>query len=104
MWICLNEAFFSIVAHLEEEGCVLVRARNGGDIEKYWPSADIVTDEGVDYQQRAVIPRYQVAGVLFEYILNDLQHEQCQTGNVTNLTGEQNLRDEEDVRTLLSNL
>ena len=77
MWVCLEDALFSIVAHREEAGSVLVRAKHVGDIEKYWPGTSIVQDHGLDFEQRAVIPRYRVAGVLSEYILRDLSFQQC---------------------------
>ena len=77
MWVCLEDALFSIVAHREEAGSVLVRAKHVGDIEKYWPGTSIVQDHGLDFEQRAVIPRYRVAGVLSEYILRDLTCQQC---------------------------
>lgn len=37
MWICLNDAFLSIVAHRDKPGVLLVRARRPGDIERTFP-------------------------------------------------------------------
>lgn len=65
MWIALNNAFFSVVntpglppKHL------LVRARRPGDIEKYWPTAEVKRTPGRDYLFRAEIKAKEVARVL----------------------------------------
>ena len=75
MWICLNDAFFSIVAHRDEPESLLVRARREGDIEKYWPLAKSWKDDKADYHYRAVIPRYQVSGVLSDYLMKQLNYD-----------------------------
>jgi hypothetical protein len=64
MWLCLNEAFLSIVAP-QREACdtvnLIVRARRPGDIERIFPHHSAVTIDGRDYQFRAIIPRTEVA-------------------------------------------
>lgn len=66
MWICLNDAFFSIVY----KDCLLterlVRARRRDDIERYWPDAAVTELNGEsDYQFRAVIPLTDVQRIMF---------------------------------------
>lgn len=73
MWICLNNAFFSIV---EDNDCdqttILVRARRKGDIEKIFPEgADLVEKTySRDYLYRAYLNRDYVADVIAETVLN----------------------------------
>lgn len=75
MWINIDDAFFSIVAHHEQADCLLIRAQREGDIEKYWPTVETWKDEGIDYKYRAVIPRYIVAGVISEHLMKKLQFD-----------------------------
>lgn len=66
MWLCLNDAFFSIVdpgdaAPPGSNGtCLLVRARIKGDLERYFPEAEILEDAGTDYRYRVIIKRAYV--------------------------------------------
>lgn len=64
MWICLNDAFFSIVS----KGCardeLLVRARRKGDIEKLFPRAKVEKTPLADYAFRAIVGRDEVGRVL----------------------------------------
>lgn len=64
MWICLNDAFLSIVHKECKPDELLVRARRPGDIERVFPHAKVVSREGTDYQFRAVLPRADVADAL----------------------------------------
>lgn len=66
MWIFLNCAMLSIVAHRNEPNKLLVRARDQGDIERVFPGAQTWEDEQADYRYRAVIPRDQVARAIGE--------------------------------------
>jgi len=68
MWLCLNNAFLSVVDKANKPGCLMVRARRRGDIEKAFPGADVLVDRGTDYRYRAEIPRDDVASVLSELI------------------------------------
>lgn len=68
MWICLNDAFFSIVDAAETEGKLLVRARRRGDIEKVFPDATVKRIPGRDYLFRAEIDRNVVAATIAEKI------------------------------------
>ena len=71
MLICIDNAHYSIVADYNETESLLVRARHVGDINRYWPDVIVTHDAGVDFTERAVIPRYKVAGLLSDLILNN---------------------------------
>ena len=64
MWLCLNDAFFSIVESRPGSDLLLVRARRKGDIEKVFPKADVQRTQGRDYLFRALIHRKTVANVV----------------------------------------
>ena len=65
MWICLNDAFFSIVRKDCRPDELLVRARRPGDIEKVFGRHFKVDKVDVaDYLYRAVIPTRTVVYVL----------------------------------------
>lgn len=61
MWICLNNAFFSIVEHYKHKDHLLVRSRWPKDINKIWPKENVEHTPQNDYPYRAVIKREQVA-------------------------------------------
>ena len=42
MWLCLNDAFLSIVALPGHPDELLVRARIAGDIERLFPAAQVI--------------------------------------------------------------
>lgn len=64
MWICLNNAFLSIVHKECGPDELLVRARRPGDIERVFPDAKVTSRIGTDYQFRAVVSRQAVADAL----------------------------------------
>ena len=73
MWICLNDAFLSIIqpkpgdaaaAGVDPKTHLLVRARRRGDIESLFPRAKVIELDGRDYQFRAYLPRKQVGDAL----------------------------------------
>lgn len=57
MWVFLNNAMLSIVAHKEKHGVLHVRARVKGDIEKVFPNVEVLETPNGDYQFRADVPR-----------------------------------------------
>lgn len=62
MWIFLSGSFLSIVDKGDKSGqTLLVRARRNGDIEKVFPTAEVIEGGGTDYQYRARIDRKEVA-------------------------------------------
>lgn len=69
MWLCLSDGFLSIVDKAETTGCLVVRARREGDIERYFPGAKVKKTPGNDYLFRAEIPRTEVADVVAELVM-----------------------------------
>lgn len=68
MWLCLNDAFFSIVADRHDPDRLLVRARQIGDIERYFPHADVEVGAGNDYLFRASVDRQAVAAIVAQAV------------------------------------
>lgn len=64
MWICLSDAFFSIVDPAKGGNDLLVRARRNGDIERYFPGHKVERTVGRDYLFRASVPRGVVAATI----------------------------------------
>lgn len=64
MWICLNDAFLSIVSHYDDPNKLLVRSRVKGHIEKVFTGARVYQRERSDYLYRAEVPRTEVAAVI----------------------------------------
>ena len=64
MWICLTNAFLSIVSKDCKPDELMVRARRPGDIERVFPEAKVEVKDGTDYQFRARIKREVVAQAL----------------------------------------
>lgn len=64
MWVCLNDAFLSIVSKDCKPHELLVRARRKGDIEKLFPTAKVVRVDHADYLFRAVVKRTEVAAAM----------------------------------------
>lgn len=60
MWVCLNDAFLSIVSKDCARDELLVRARRAGDIEKIFPGTVAREDRGTDYLYRAAVKRTAV--------------------------------------------
>jgi hypothetical protein len=68
MWIFLNDAFISVVAHKDQPHALLVRARAAADIRRLFPAARVVCTPAADYRYRAIIPRAAVAAVIADKI------------------------------------
>jgi hypothetical protein len=67
MWICLNNAFLSIVSNPSDAATLLMRARRKGDIEAvFGQNVEVVTLPKRDYQFRALLPRDAVATAIGE--------------------------------------
>ena len=71
MWIMLKDSFFSIVDKTEAPGCLVVRARRPGDIERYFPHAKVQKTVGNDYLFRAEIPREDVAARIAQCVMDN---------------------------------
>jgi hypothetical protein len=64
MWLCLPDAFLSIVHKECADDELLVRARRRGDIERVFPHAKVVVNRNTDYMFRARVKRTDVADAL----------------------------------------
>jgi hypothetical protein len=64
MWICLNDAFFSVVAHRDKPNVLLVRARNREHLEKYFPGELINELHDADYRYRVEVYRRRFAAMI----------------------------------------
>lgn len=70
MWLCLKDAFLSVVHKDCKPDELMVRARRSGDIEKMFPGAKVKKGGGTDYLYRAVIKREEIAKAMTDYIMN----------------------------------
>lgn len=61
MWIFAKHGFFSIVEHKDNSNLLMVRARAAGDIEYYWPDAEVLITPNADYLYRTTLARKVVA-------------------------------------------
>ncbi|BCP56280.1 hypothetical protein K32_48970 [Kaistia sp. 32K] len=68
MWLCLNNAFLSIVEPSAGSDKLRVRARRKGDIERVFANAKVERTTGRDYLYRAELPRDQVARVVSQHV------------------------------------
>lgn len=64
MWIFLNRAMLSVVAHRGKPHHFMVRARFEGDLERVFPKAKVLRTPNADYLFRATVTRRQVAAAL----------------------------------------
>jgi hypothetical protein len=64
MWVCLNDAFLSIVCKDCPPASLLVRARRPGDIDRVFPAAKVQRTTDADYLFRAVVSRQDVVDAL----------------------------------------
>lgn len=69
MWIFLNDAFLSVVAHTDKPEHLHVRARVAGDLERTFPDAVVTETPHADYRFRADVLRTDVASVLAKRLL-----------------------------------
>ena len=73
MWICLNDAFLSIVKNRNDDKTLLVRARSQEHLENIFPTCDFWFDGNADYPFRAYIERDVVAKVIGQNLM-DIQY------------------------------
>lgn len=70
MWLFLSDSFLSIVDKGGDGLTLLVRARKAGDIERVFPTAEVVKGGGTDYLFRARIDREEVVLRMAEAVRN----------------------------------
>lgn len=64
MWVFLNDAMVSAVAHRTRPGHLMVRARIAGDLERLFPRATVTRTPDADYAYRCTVTRAYFAMVL----------------------------------------
>lgn len=64
MWIYARDGFLSIVQDRNDPSKLMVRGRFKGDIEHYFPKAEVIHTPDGDYLYRTSLPREIVAVVL----------------------------------------
>ena len=69
MWICLNDAFVSIVEDRDDSNYLICRARVKGHLEKVFSQTVKETPEG-DYRYRVRVPRGDVANIMLGRVMN----------------------------------
>jgi hypothetical protein len=75
MWLCLNDAFLSIVQKDCPAGSLLVRARRPGDIEKvFGRDVKVKRSTDSDYLFRAIVPIEQVK-MAMERAVEDISYK-----------------------------
>lgn len=68
MWVCLNNAFLSIIQPDSNPGILRVRARRKGDIERVFPEAKVSRTPGRDYLYRAHVSREDVQAAMVRQV------------------------------------
>jgi hypothetical protein len=72
MWIVADFGYFSVVAHRDKPGHLLVRARVRADLEalagRLWPAPKIVTTPDADYRYRMLVPAEAFAAVMADAV------------------------------------
>jgi hypothetical protein len=61
MWIFAKDGFLSITQHREKPEHLMVRGRVKGDLEHYFPGAEVIETPDGDYHYRTTLPREKVA-------------------------------------------
>ena len=74
MWLYANKGFLSIVQDMDNEERLLVRGRFEGDIEAFFPEAEVHVDAGTDYKYRTFLPRRQVVERVKRYMEQELDY------------------------------
>lgn len=69
MWFFGSESFLSVVQHKQNPAILVVRSRRPGHIQKMFPTANVETLDGRDYQFRAELPREVVAQRMQQYVM-----------------------------------
>lgn len=64
MWVFLNDAMVSAVAHRTKRGHLMVRARLAGDLERLFPGVDVERTPNADYAYRCTVTRARFAKVM----------------------------------------
>ena len=74
MWLYTNKGFLSVVENFHDKTQLLVRSRFDGDIETFFPNAEVLVDAGTDYKYRAFVPREEVVEAVKSYVESELRY------------------------------
>jgi hypothetical protein len=69
MWVCLNNAFISIVKADGPGDLMLVRARKKAHLKELFPREKIIERKARDYRFRVIVKREAVANLLLENVM-----------------------------------
>lgn len=69
MWLFTSQGMLSIVQDPTAKDVLIVRAREPGVIEHFFPLAKVVQRPERDYLYRAMVPRRTVQDVVAEYVI-----------------------------------
>ncbi|MCL2101982.1 MAG: hypothetical protein FWH22_09760 [Fibromonadales bacterium] len=77
MWLFTKNSFISIVQHREQPDNLCVRARNRKHLARLFPAMtdSIQETPDADYRFRLVVSKTEMAQVISDYIIHDLQYD-----------------------------
>lgn len=81
MWIFLQDAFISVVDKSKKPGCLCVRARCKGDLQRLFPGVPVTISPSNDYLFRADVLRSVVAKVIADRLM-DIRYDNFKAGVV----------------------
>ena len=64
MWIFLQDSFVTISQDANQRDRFMIRARVAGDIEKYFPKAEVIVMDDADFRFRAFVAKRRVIEVM----------------------------------------
>lgn len=68
MWVFLNNAMLSAVAHRNKPGHFMVRARLKGDLERVFPGATVSRTPSADYVYRCTVSKRKLKDAMEDAI------------------------------------
>lgn len=68
MWVFLNDAMLSAVAHRTKRGHLMVRARIAGDLERVFPGVDVERTPAADYAYRCTVTRTRFTAAMADRV------------------------------------
>ena len=68
MWLFTSKGFISVVQHLDDKDCLLVRARVREHLQALFPQQEVSETPDTDYRYRSIVNKKLVAGVVAEAV------------------------------------
>ena len=69
MWVFSQQAFLSIVRHIDKANILIVRSRFPGHIERLFPKAHVLEDAERDYRYRTELSLKEVSEAIAKMVL-----------------------------------